>query len=67
MDTPWLSERVRVLGQEGRFIVVTVDAEHSTVDLLPAQGTSPCLEAVPFSELVRSTAKRDLKPRGLSN
>lgn len=58
MEIPWLSERVRVRGHDGVFIVFAVDKEHETVDLVAAQG-SRCLNAVPFADLVRAgDAKR---------
>ena len=54
MKTPVLSERVRVLGgQDKVYIVVKVDEESRTVDLVSAAGFPHALNDIPFSELVR--------------
>jgi hypothetical protein len=49
---PHLAQRVRVLGREIPFFVVSVDEDAQTVDLIPVSGSRPTLEDVPFSELV---------------
>lgn len=54
MDTPQLSERVLVRGQQEKvFIVIRVDEESRTVDLVPASGFARQLNDVPFSDLQR--------------
>ncbi|UWZ86413.1 hypothetical protein [Occallatibacter riparius] len=56
MDTPRLSERVRVRGQQDKaFIVIKVDEEARTVDLVPASGAALQLNDVPFSDLQRKS------------
>lgn len=41
-------ERVQTDGQEDSYIIVHVDRERQTVDLIPAVGFGPALEDVPF-------------------
>ena len=53
---PKLGERIRVEGHERSFFVARVDEDRQEVDLVPVTGASPCLEAVPFVRLRRSSA-----------
>ena len=50
MRIPATRERVRIDGREGVFIVVWVDQERQTADLIPA-GEGNIEDSVPFAKL----------------
>ncbi len=53
MDTPSLCDRVHVRKEPNRtYIVISVDEEARTVDLVAASGSTRTLASVPFSELL---------------
>ncbi len=55
MDTPQLCERVRIRGHKDKtYIIIKVDEESQTVDLMPASGSARGPNDVPFSELLRT-------------
>lgn len=54
MRIPSTRERVHTDGHEGAFIVVHVDYDRQTVDLIPVAGIGPALEDIPFGA-IRST------------
>jgi hypothetical protein len=54
MDTAGLGERVYVLGREHKaYIVIRVDDESRTVDLVPVSGFARVLNSVSFAELMK--------------
>ena len=54
MDAPNLCERVHVRGEQERtYLVMKVDTEEKTVDLVAYSGSTRVLENVPFSALLR--------------
>ncbi|UWZ86414.1 hypothetical protein [Occallatibacter riparius] len=55
MEVPRLCDRVRVRGERDEvFLVIKVDEEFRTVDLISAAGRAIALDAVPFSDIERS-------------
>ncbi|UWZ82368.1 hypothetical protein [Occallatibacter riparius] len=55
MESPKLCDRVRVRGEQNRrtYIVISIDEESATVDLVAAAGSTHLLNGVPFSKLIR--------------
>jgi hypothetical protein len=51
MDLPRICERVRVAGRSGAFLVLSIDQEQQTAELMPLDRVAPLLDAVPFSDL----------------
>lgn len=54
METPKLCDRVRVRGEQNQrtYIVISIDEESRTVDLVAAAGSTHQLDDVPFSKLM---------------
>jgi len=51
MYMPRARERVRMARRNGAFLVVTVDWDLKTVDLIPLQDAVSVEESIPFSEV----------------
>jgi hypothetical protein len=53
VDSPSLCDRVHVRKEHDRtYIVIKIDEESRTVDLIAASGSTRVLSGVPFSELL---------------
>lgn len=46
-----IGQRTRVQGKSGLYVVVGVDAEHHTADLIASAGITPVLKRVPFAQM----------------
>jgi hypothetical protein len=51
MDLPSICEKVRVAGRSGAFLVLSIDRDTQTAELMPLDHVAPLLDAVPFSDL----------------
>ena len=52
-----LGQRTRLSGKSGLYVVVAVDAEGQTADLIASAGISPVLKRVPFARLAPLLSK----------
>lgn len=55
MESPKLCDRVGVRGEQNQrtYIVISIDEESQTVDLVAASGSTHVLDGVPFSRIMR--------------
>jgi hypothetical protein len=59
MHVPAARERVRIVGQHGIYLVVSLDLDQKVADLIPLHGVANVEEDVSFSQL---EAFRENKP-----
>ena len=63
MDRVQQYEKVRVAGRAGVFLVLSIDQEKRTAELMPLDRITPLLYAVPWSLLQPQSQEMEMKAR----
>jgi hypothetical protein len=63
MDQVQKCERVRVAGRTGVFLVLSIDQEKQTAELMRLDLTAPLLDAVPWSQLLPYSQHTEMEER----
>ena len=61
MYIPGVRERVAVADRNAIFLVISVDAENQTADLIPLIGSAYALESVPFVTILPFRAESPME------
>jgi len=63
MDRVQQYERVRLAGWAGVFLVLSIDEEKQTAELMPLDHIAPLLDDVPWSQLLPFNQVMEMKAR----